>query len=251
MSEIEKVFKEGKPFIGYLVAGDGGIDYSVKAALAMIKGGVGILELGIPFSDPIGDGEVIQRAAQRAIKNKIGLNEVIDVVKGVREKTDVPLVLMSYFNPLYTGGVSFLKKAKKAGVDGILIVDLPMEEEKEYFKAIKQLKLDSIFLLSPSTKEVREQKIINRAKGFLYYACQKGTTGERKSLPKDLAVNLKKIKCKTKKPVVVGFGIGSRKDAKEVLKHADGFVVGSAFVKLIEKKASFKAITDKAKELKP
>ena len=251
MSRIKDAFKNKKPFIGYITAGACGHKKTVSAALAMIDGGVDILELGIPFSDPVGDGPVIQCAHQRALKNKTTPSIVLEVVKEIRKKSKAPIVLMTYYNPILQAGKSFFLKAKKVGVDGILIIDLPIEEAQDYLKNMKASKLDPIFLVTPSTKSERLKKIASSSQGFIYYASQKGTTGVKKSLPRDLAKNVKQIKKISSKPVAVGFGIGSKKDAASVLKVADAFVVGSLFVSLLDQKATQEQIKNKARSLKP
>jgi len=158
---------------------------------------------------------------------------------------------MTYYNPILKGGKSFLTQAKKAGADGILVVDLPLEEAADYLKMMRSLKLDTIFLVTPNTSELRLMKIANASTGFIYYACQKGTTGMRASLPKDLSKKIKQIKKVSSKPIAVGFGIKSKCDAKEILNIADGFVVGSVFMDLIAKKGTLKQLQEIASKLKP
>ncbi len=251
MSRILKAFENKKNFIGYLTAGDQGAEYSTKAALAMIQGGVDILELGVPFSDPIGDGPVIQASSARALKHQTTLTTVLQIAKNIRAKSAVPLILMSYYNPIYQAGSLFYKKAERAGIDGMLIVDLPVEEAQGHLQQMKKYHLDPIFITSPSTSEKRMKVIIEKSKGFIYYACRKGTTGERAALPKDTLRKVLQIKKMTSQPVVVGFGISNAKDAAKILEVADGFVVGSALVKLMEQKASFKELEKKVQQLNP
>lgn len=218
-------------FIGYIVAGDGGIDYSIEAALALEAGGVDLLELGIPFTDPVADGPAIQKGMERALKGGMTPDKVLELVKRLRHKTKIPIVLMSYFNPIMQGGKDFLRRAKEAGVGGILIVDLPFEE-----KEFRVEELDQIFLITPSTTEERMRQIAKGSRGFIYYAIQKGTTGARDSLPEGVKENIQKIKQIASIPVCAGFGIANRESAQQVLSCADGFIVGSAFVDAMEKR---------------
>ncbi len=251
MTRISKAFEKEDLFIGYLTVGDSSLEFTKKAAFALEKGGVDILELGLPFSDPVADGPVIQAATTRALNNKTTPQDVLKVIRGIREKSDIPIVIMTYYNPILKGGKGFLSQAKKAGADGVLVVDLPVEEATSYLKMMRTLKLDTIFLVTPNTSELRLMKIVHASTGFIYYACQKGTTGMRSTLPKDLSKKIKQIKKVTSKPVAVGFGIKSKKDAKEILNSADGFVVGSAFMDFIAKKGSLKGLTELACKLKP
>jgi tryptophan synthase alpha chain len=251
MSRIAKTFEREKAFIGYLVVGEQSEEYTAKAALALIKGGVNLIELGLPFSDPIADGPVIVAASTRALNHKTTPLSIVKMIKIIREKSDVPLVMMTYYNPILQAGKDYLSLLKKAGLDGLIVVDLPFEEGEGYIKMMRELHLDTIFLVTPNTSELRLMQIIHHSTGFIYYACQKGTTGMRKSLPKDVLEKVKEIKDKTDKPVVVGFGIKSKKDANQILSVADGFVVGSAIVNFISKKPTLKDIEAYAKKLNP
>ncbi len=230
-SLIQSVFKDRSAFIAYLTGGDGGVQYSVEVGLALIEGGVDILEIGIPFSDPIADGPTIQKAHERALREQTTPETVLEIASQIKKvRPHIPLILFSYFNPILQMGDSFLPKAKRAGFDGALLLDLPCGDP--YFNGNSGL--DPIHLLSPSTSTERLEEISARGRGFLYYACQKGTTGVRRSLPTDLKDEIQRIKRVTSTPVVVGFGIAERCVAAEVVQMADGFVVGSAFVKMIE-----------------
>jgi tryptophan synthase alpha chain len=251
MSRIAKTFEREKAFIGYLTVGDQSEEYTAQAAIALIKGGVNLIELGLPFSDPVADGPVIQASSTRALSNKTTPLSILKMIKTIRAKSDVPIVVMTYYNPILQAGKDYLSQLKKAGMDGLIVVDLPFEEAEGYLKMMRELHLDTIFLVSPNTQEARLMQIIHHSTGFIYYACQKGTTGMRKSLPKDTLEKVKEIKDKTQKPVVVGFGIQSKKDAKQILTVADGFVVGSAIVQLISKKPALKDVEAFAKKLNP
>ncbi|MFI4955287.1 MAG: tryptophan synthase subunit alpha [Gammaproteobacteria bacterium] len=250
MNRIQNAFKNTQPYIGYLMAGDGGIDKTLQAALALIAGGVNMLEIGVPFSDPIADGPVIQRAAQRALVAGTTLDDVLDLVKKLRQHTDIPLILFSYLNPIYAAlNRDIFAKAKLAGIDGVLIVDCPLEEAKIYYDACIAQKIDPIYVISPVTPKERIAAIDHQGKGFLYYACRKGTTGVRNELPSDFAEKLAEIKNVAHLPVAVGFGISQPEMVKQVLQHADGFVVGSLFVKALEDGLSMEELTKLAASL--
>ncbi len=231
MNRIDKTFKRDKVFIAYLIAGQKGLDYSFNVALSLIESGVDLLEVGVPFSDPVADGPVIQRAMNDALVRKVTILDALELIKRIRKYTDIPLVLFSYLNPILQFGYNrVFKLAKDSGVDGTLIVDLPVEESIAYVLKCKKYKIAPIFVVAPSTTSGRIRQIDKHAQGFLYYACRKGTTGMKKDLPADFAKNVRLIKRNSKLPVVVGFGVSSRRVAKKIINIADGFVVGSLFV---------------------
>jgi tryptophan synthase alpha chain len=233
MSRIQQLFANDKAFIAYLTAGDGGMQRTLDAALALIDGGVNMLEIGIPFSDPIADGPIIQRAATRSLAAGTTLQDVLWLIKQIRQRSDIPLILFSYFNPVLAAlPSSFLNAAKHA--DGLLLVDCPLEESQFIHEQCRQNNIDLIYVITPSTTLTRIQKIAHHAEGFLYYACRKGTTGVRNALPDDFQQKIQTIKSIVHLPVVVGFGISNKEMADCVLKHADGVVVGSLFVKALE-----------------
>ncbi len=229
MSRISQAFIKKEAFIGYLTAGDALKEHF----LSLVKMGVNILEIGIPFSDPVADGPVIQKAMQRALAAQTTPEKVLQLVSEIRKESDVAIVLFTYFNPIQRDLKGFLSRAKSAGADGILVVDLPLEESIEYRSLCKQFGLSPIFVVAPSTPPERIRAISESAEGFIYYACRKGTTGARSSLPDDLEEKLKQIRAHTELPIAVGFGISNRETADAVLKVADGFVVGSYFVENI------------------
>jgi tryptophan synthase alpha chain len=250
MSRIKNAFKNSKPYIGYLMAGDGGIEKTLQDALALIAGGVNILEIGVPFSDPIADGPIIQRAAQRALAAGTTLTQVLELVEKLRQHTDIPLILFSYLNPIFVAlKQDIFARAKHAGVDGVLIVDCPLEETKIYYQACLQQKIDPIYVVTPVTPKERIAAIDHQGRGFLYYACRKGTTGMRNELPDDFADKLQEIKSVAHLPVAVGFGISQPAMVKQVLQHADGFIVGSLFVQAIEEGKTSAELTQLAKSL--
>jgi tryptophan synthase alpha chain len=226
MSRISQAFAKKQAFIGYLTAGDS----SKEHFLSLIEMGVNVLEIGIPFSDPVADGPVIQKAMVRSLRAGTTPKKVLQLVAELRKETEVAIVLFTYFNPIQRDLKGFLAQAKKAGADGVLVVDLPLEESAPYQLLCKDFGLSPIFVIAPSTPPERIRAISDAAKGFIYYACRKGTTGARSSLPEDLSEKIAQIRTHTDLPIVVGFGISSRETANAVLKIADGFVVGSHFV---------------------
>lgn len=249
---INQTFAKGPAFLAYITAGDGGLDYSLEAALALIKGGVDILEIGVPFSDPVADGPVIQRAMQRALNNETTLFDALNLAQKIKQHTNIPIVLFSYYNPILAVMKSnFFELAQQSKIDAILIVDLPLEEAADHEKNCKLAHIDPIFIITPVTSQPRLLTIDQHSSAFLYYACQKGTTGIRNSLPAGIAENLTTIKKVVKHPVVAGFGISNRESAKTVLNYADGFVVGSAIVQAMEQKATPEQLTQLVKDIDP
>lgn len=249
-SRIDDLFSKDKARIAYLTVGDGGIQKTLESALALIEGGVNLLELGIPFSDPIADGPVIQRAEMRALEQGTTLDDVLLLIQRLREKTDIPLILFSYLNPILAGlKTGFIEKAKDKGIDGLLVVDCPLEESHEIEKECMHHGLKFIQVIAESTPLARIQEINKRASGFLYYACRKGTTGVQNTLPSDFSLKIQTIKENVTLPVVVGFGVSTSTMVKNILKKADGVVVGSFFVKMIEEGTRPDALKQEAKLL--
>jgi tryptophan synthase alpha chain len=241
---ITRAFDKGPAFIAYLTLGDGGLDYSLESALALAKGGVDLLEIGLPFSDPVADGPVIQQAMERSLQKGTKTDDFIPFLKAFRQKSEIPIVLFSYYNPVLASGRDFLVQAKEAGANGMLLVDLPYE-------LMPESSLDPILIVSTSTSQDRLQKIVQKGKGFIYYACQKGTTGMRGSLPAHFSHDIERIKRECSLPVVAGFGISNRQTAKEAVDFADGFVVGSYFVDAMSRKISSEELTDLARQIDP
>lgn len=233
MSVIADVFKSTKAYIGYLTAGDGGFDQSLAVMTSYAENGIDIIEVGVPFSDPVADGPVIQAAAQRALHSGFHLDDVLRLIREFRKHYTTPIILFGYFNPiLQTGSLdAFFKQAQQAGVNGSLVVDLPLEEGDDYHMACVNAGIDPIYIIAPSTPVKRISQIAQRAQGMLYYACRKGVTGARDGLPDDLTAKLAAIKAHTEIPVAVGFGVASRETAEAILQLADGVVVGSLLVK--------------------
>jgi tryptophan synthase alpha chain len=252
IQKIDHFFKETKAFAGYLTAGDGGIQHTLEASLALIEGGVNMLEIGVPFSDPIADGPVIQRAAKRALAANTTLEDILTLVKSIRKKSTIPLILFSYLNPvLSVMKTSFFKKAAISGIDGLLLVDCPIEEQGSFYDHCVSHDIAPIYVISPSTSSQRIIKISKHAKGFLYYACRKGTTGVRTDLPVDFVKKIREIKNHTRFPLIAGFGISTPDIAKQVIKYTEGVVVGSLFVKALEDGMSLSKLTRLAASINP
>jgi tryptophan synthase alpha chain len=252
MNVLQQAFSNQKAFIGYITAGHGGIAYTEQAACALVEGGVDILEIGVPFSDPIADGPVIQAAMQEALVASVDMHTVFHAIRKIKQQTHVPIVLFTYYNPLIAMGLDEgLSSAAKAGVDGVLVVDLPIEASKTYFEICKTHQLEPIGLISPSTDEHKVRAINKHCNAFLYYVCRNGITGIKDTLPSDYIEKIKSIRMLSDNPVVSGFGIGSSALAAEALRHADGFVVGSAFVRAISNGASPADLKNLATDIDP
>ncbi len=240
MNRIERAFKDlrknkKKAFIAFITAGYPNLNITEKLIHAFSRIGVDILELGVPFSDPLADGPIIQEASQKALRNNVHLADILKVVKKARHNTNIPLCLMTYYNPIFCfGEKDFVKKAIEAGLDGVIIPDLPPDEGKTFIKLAQKYGLDVICFISPTTSQKRAKFIAAISKGFIYYVSLTGVTGPRKNLPADLINNLKIIKRITQKPVCVGFGVSTNLQVKQIYKIADGVIVGSAIVKKIK-----------------
>jgi tryptophan synthase alpha chain len=245
MSRIAPKFDElrqhgRRALIPYITAGDPEPWMTVPLMHALVKNGADILELGVPFSDPMADGPVIQRAAERALKHKISLTNVLAMVREFRDKDKTtPVVLMGYLNPIEVLGYArFAQEAAAAGVDGVLTVDLPPEEADRFQPAMKGQGLDTIFLLAPTSPAERIKLIAKAASGFIYYVSLRGVTGAANLDVREVAAKLKEIRGHTKLPLGVGFGIGSPEAAAQVAEFADAVIVGSAVVKRMEEMAA-------------
>lgn len=240
MSRIQAVFQNlkaenKKALITYTTVGDPNIAVSREIIRQLIENGADIIELGVPFSDPTADGPVIQAAAQRALKIGVNLDDILALVKEIRQVSQIPLILFSYYNPLFVvGAQEITQRAKKAGVDGLLVVDLPYEEAEELKKYTDQAELDLIFLLAPTSNDERIKMIAQKARGFLYYISMTGVTGSTLSGGQYIEEDIQRIKKYTDLPVAIGFGISNPEQAKAIGKFAEGVVVGSAIVRIIE-----------------
>lgn len=225
-----------KALIPYITAGDPQPGITVPLMHAMVKAGADILELGVPFSDPMAEGPVIQRAMERALEHHVSLRDVLAMVAEFRRQdSDTPVLLMGYLNPVEVMGyASFARAASEAGVDGVLIVDLPPEEADELLAELDKTGLDIVFLVSPTTDEQRIEKIAKVSSGFIYYVSLKGVTGAGHLDTDEVAERVNRIKAHSKLPVGVGFGIKDADSAARVARVADAVVVGSALVKKVE-----------------
>jgi tryptophan synthase alpha chain len=247
--------KNEKALIVYLTAGDPSLKVTKELIIGLEKAGVDVLEIGVPFSDPTADGPVIQAASQRALITGTTLAGVLDLVADIRQTSQIPIVLFGYFNPIFAYGVEkFARAAQNAGVDGLLVVDLPPEEAGELRVFSDAAGLDFISLVAPTTGKDRLKSIVKSATGFLYYISITGVTGTAAPKIEDITREVAKIRKLTKMPVAVGFGISSAAQAKDISAIADGIVIGSAVVKLIdENKTSSRLIeivSDYARDIK-
>ena len=234
MSRIANAFKDECAFIGFLTAGDPTIEKTVEYILAMVESGCDLVEIGIPFSDPMAEGVVIQEANVRALKHNTTTDDVFEIVKEVRKHTDVPLVFLTYINPVFFYGYEeFFKKCGELGVDGIISPDLPYEEKGEIADIAAKNDVDVISLIAPTSKE-RIQMIAGDATGFIYVVSSLGVTGMRSEIKTDLGAIISDIRDVTDLPLAVGFGINTPEQASNISKIADGVIVGSAIVKIIE-----------------
>ena len=241
MSAIDETFARCRAerraaFIPFLMAGDPDLDRAPDLLHAAVAGGADLLEVGVPFSDPIADGPVNQRAAARALAGGANLDDILRMVARHRDALGVPVVLFTYYNPLHArGAVRFAEQAAASGVDGVLCVDLPPEEAADDLQpALAEQGIDSIFLLAPTSSRDRVKAVNRAATGFIYYVSRTGTTGERDELPKDLQRDVKKLRKKLDVPLAVGFGVSTPEHVAAIGSVADGVVVGSALVRLVE-----------------
>jgi len=252
MSRIQNAFKNGKAFITFLTAGDPDLQTSEELVFEMEKNGADIVELGIPFSDPIAEGPVIQEADLRALESGTTPDKIFDMVKRIRAKSQIPLVFLTYVNPVLKYGYdAFFAKCKETGIDGIIIPDLPYEERAEIYEFSSKHGIDLVPLVAP-TSEDRIKKIAASAEGYLYVVSSLGVTGIRSEIKTDLASIINVAKETAKVPLAVGFGINTPEQAAKISKIADGIIVGSAIVKIIAQhgKNSAKPVGEYVKKMK-
>ncbi|MEM7603006.1 MAG: tryptophan synthase subunit alpha, partial [Verrucomicrobiota bacterium] len=233
---FETLSAEGKAaFVAYICAGDPTMDKSLEVMFSLERAGADIIELGVPFSDPMADGIVNQMAAHRALEAGGNLPGVLDLIRKFRESSEVPIVLFTYLNPVYTYGFEqFHHDAAAAGADGVLLLDLPPEEADRNAELVETNALKHIRLIAPTTPETRIPELAASSEGFIYYVSREGVTGAQQSLAEGIEENVKEIKSYTEVPVVVGFGISTAEQSAEVARSSDGVVVGSAIVRQIE-----------------
>ena len=241
MNRIDKKFNKlrkqhKKAFIAFITAGDPSLRITEELVYSFEGNGVDIVELGVPFSDPLADGPTIQASSQRSLKKGTNLSKIMNTVKRIRQRSEIPIALMTYYNPIFHYGESkFLKDAQKCGVDGIIVPDLPPEEAASFIKLAKINRITVSFFLAPTTTRQRMKKVIKATTGFIYYVSLTGVTGARKAFSANNTTNIRSAKRMTKKPICVGFGISTSAQVKSVAKIADGVIVGSAIVNQIEK----------------
>ncbi len=234
-----------KGFIVYIGAGDPTLAVTHQLALAFEKAGVDVLELGVPFSDPLADGLVNQLAAQRGLESGTTPQKVLETVAAIRRESQIPIVLYIYFNLIHRHGVKkFIDDAARSGVDGLLVLDLPPEESENYEALMAEAGLRNIYLIAPTTPEDRIALIVKRAKGFIYYVSREGVTGMQTKVSDTIAAMTAAIRAHTELPIAVGFGISNPEQAHFVAQHADAVVVGSAVVNQIEKHGQSAALVE-------
>jgi tryptophan synthase alpha chain len=244
MSNIEKAFQNGKAFIGFVTGGDPSIEKTKEFVREMIRAGSDLIEIGVPFSDPIAEGPVIQEANIRALSNGATVEKLFDLVSDLRKETQVPIVFLTYLNPVFHYGLTtckangqagydaFFKRCADTGLDGIIVPDLPFEEQPEALGAASRYGVDIISLIAP-TSETRVKEIARKASGYIYLVSSMGVTGVRSEITTDLGSIIAAIRSVTKVPVAVGFGIHTPSQAAQMAHMADGVIVGSAIVKII------------------
>jgi tryptophan synthase alpha chain len=224
-----------KAFIAFITAGDPDLRTTERLVIALEKAGVDIIELGIPFSDPLADGPTIQASYDRALKKGTTVKKILETVKHIRRKTFLPIALMSSYNPILRfGEEKFVKICADAGVDGLIIPDLPPEEAKNLRQLAKHYKISTIFFVSPTSQDKRILANTKASSGFVYYVSLTGITGTQKAIARSVIKNINHIKRFTRKPVCAGFGISTPRQVKDIGRAADGVIVGSAIVKKIE-----------------
>jgi tryptophan synthase alpha chain len=239
MSRIAQAFARAQAqnratFVAYVCAGDPDFETSVEVCRALLTNGVDILELGVPFSDPLADGLTNQLAAQRALEGGMTAARVFELVRRVREFSDAPIVFYTYYNLVFSNGVeAYVRAAKAAGVDGILTLDLPPEEAGEMSAACRAHGVDTVFIVAPTTPDSRLATIAQATTGFIYYVSREGVTGVRDQVAGNIPEAVARIRVETKLPMVVGFGVSSRPQVAQIAAQADGVVVGSALVNCI------------------
>lgn len=236
MNRIDQTFvqlkeKNKKAFIAFITAGDPDLKTTEELVLGFERAGVDIVELGVPFSDPLADGKTIQAASQRALANGVTSEKVFDLVQRLRQKTQIPIALMMYYNPVFHyGDARFVAKAKACGVDGLIIPDLPPEEAGVLKQAATEHDIATVFFIAPTTTAQRMKLIARHSTGFIYFVSLTGVTGARTVLPASIAKQIKMAKAVTDKPVCIGFGISNPDQVRHMAHAADGVIVGSAII---------------------
>jgi tryptophan synthase alpha chain len=239
-TRIQKLFERTRSenraaFIAYLTAGDPTPEKTPEIAATLVRAGVDLIELGVPFSDPVADGPVIQRASARALNAGTTLLKVLDIARQIRTQSEVPLLLFTYLNPaMHYGFEKLAQDAKAAGIDGVLLTDLSVEEAAPYMQPLRDAGLDTVFLVAPTSTDRRLKLVAEFSTGFVYLVSRTGVTGEQVALSESLGTLIDKTRTVSKLPLAAGFGISTPEQAKTVARMADGVVVGSAIVRQIE-----------------
>jgi tryptophan synthase alpha chain len=232
-------FKQKPGLVAYITCGDPDIGTSREVVLAAIRAGADVIELGVPFSDPVADGPVIQRASQRALDVHTTLEQVLELARDVRKQSEAGMIVFSYLNPVLRFGLAkFCAAAQDAGIDGALITDLPVEEAGEYLRCMRKRDLATVFLAAPTSTDERLKRIAEESRGFVYAVSRTGVTGTRQEVAADASALAKRVRKFTKLPVAVGFGVSNAEQFAEVGSFADAVVVGSAIVQVIEQNAA-------------
>ena len=233
MNRIQEVFENKKAFIPFITAGDPDLGVTEELVPAMAEAGADLIELGIPFSDPVAEGIVIQEADMRALASGTTTDKIFDSVRRIRQKTDVPLAFMTYINPVFAYGVDkFMKNAADCGIDALIVPDMPFEEREELLPACKKYGMVLIYLVAPTSKE-RAQAIARESDGFVYCVSSLGVTGVRSQITTNIKEMVDTVKQARQVPCAVGFGISTPEQAKEMAAQSDGVIVGSAIVKMV------------------
>lgn len=252
MSRVRDVFSKGKAFIPFITAGDPDLATTEELVPAMAEAGADLIELGIPFSDPIAEGIVIQEADMRALASGVTTDKLFDCVKRIRKKTDVPLAFMTYINPVFVyGSERFLKNAAESGIDALIVPDMPFEEREELLPFCRKYGIELISLIAPTSKE-RIRAIASESEGFIYCVSSMGVTGVRAEINTNIREMVSLVKETKDLPCAIGFGISTPEQAKEMSKNADGVIVGSAIVKIAAKygKDCVEPVCDYVREMK-
>jgi len=244
MSRITSIFTPGyKALIAYLTVGYPSLETTYDVASILANNGCDIIELGIPFSDPLADGATIQKASYQALQQGITPQICLEAARKLHQRIAIPLVFMSYYNPILSFGLeAFCVASVKAGIDGLIIPDLPPEEGAELEASTKKLKLDLIYLLAPTSTEERISLVADRSQGFIYLVSLTGVTGARQSLPPELEDFVKRVRQRTRKPLCIGFGVANPEQARRAARIADGVIVGSRLIQLIDEDATLSSL---------
>jgi tryptophan synthase alpha chain len=239
-----------KAFIPYITAGDPDLETTAQIILELERGGAAIIELGVPFSDPMADGPVIQRASERALRNGVTVRDCLNLVRRIRQQSEIPIVLFSYYNPLLSLGEEALGgELRDAGVDGVLVTDLVPEEAGDFIRQMRAVNIDTIFLVAPTSSDARIKRVADSSSGFVYAVSRTGVTGVRQSLSDAASQLVERVRRFSDLPIAVGFGVSTPEHVAEVWQHADAAVVGSRIVAEIAQHAGDDSLVEKVGRL--